>query len=233
MTEVLYLKDCYIKEFEATVINVKDNKYIILDKTAFYPIGGGQPNDTGKIVSNGIEYNVVFVGKFDGNISHEVDKEGLKEGDKVHCIINWERRHKLMRMHTAAHILDSVIHKESGALFTGNQLGEDKSRLDFNLETFDRERMASYIEKANEEIKKAKDVKISFMSKEEASKLSMLLEWDYGDMKELRVIDIEGIDKQPCGGTHIKNTSEIKKIIFDSVDNKGKGRKRLYFKLAD
>lgn len=233
MTEVLYLKDCYLKEFDATVISVKDNKYITLDKTAFYPVSGGQPNDTGKIISSGIEYNIIFVGKFDNNISHEVDKEGLKQGNKVHCIIDWNRRYKLMRMHTAAHILDSVIHKESGALFTGNQLGEDKSRLDFNLETFDREKMQSYITKANEEIKKSKEVKISFMPKEEASKLSMLLEWDYGDMKELRVIDIEGIDKQPCGGTHIKNTSEIKEIIFDSVDNKGKGRKRIYFKLKD
>ncbi|MBI2148452.1 alanyl-tRNA editing protein, partial [Candidatus Woesearchaeota archaeon] len=184
MQEGLYLKDCYLKEFDAVVESVKDNKYIILDQTAFYPVSGGQPNDTGKIIHNNQEYNVVFVGKFDTKISHEVDKEGLKEGDKVHCIINWERRYKLMRMHTAAHILDSVIHKESGAMFTGNQLGEDQSRLDFNLEKFDRERMKSYIEMANEEIRKNKDVKISFMPKEEASKMSMLLDWDYGDMKE-------------------------------------------------
>ena len=126
MTEALYLKDCYLKEFDAIIENVKDEKYIILDKTAFYPVSGGQPHDTGNIVCNDQEYNIVFVGKFDGKISHEIDKEGLKEGDKVRCIINWNRRYKLMRMHTAAHILDSVIHNESGAMFTGNQLGEDK-----------------------------------------------------------------------------------------------------------
>ena len=233
MQEGLYLRDCYLKEFDAIVESVKDNKYIILDQTAFYPVSGGQPHDTGKIIHNNQEYNIIFVGKFDNKISHEVDKEGLKEGDKVHCVINWGRRYKLMRMHTAAHILDSVIHKESGALFTGNQLGEDQSRLDFNLEKFDRERMKSYIEMANEEIKKNKDVKISFMPKEEASKMSMLLEWDYGNMKELRVIDIEGIDKQPCGGTHVKNISEIKGIELVSLDNKGQGRKRLYFKLKE
>ena len=214
MQEGLYLRDCYLKEFDAIIENVKDEKYIILDKTAFYPVSGGQPHDTGNIVCNDQEYNIVFVGKFDGKISHEIDKEGLKEGDKVRCIINWNRRYKLMRMHTAAHILDSVIHNESGAMFTGNQLGEDKSRLDFNLEKFDREKMKSYIEKANEEINKNKDVKITFMPKDEAEKLSMLLDWDYGDMKELRVIEIEGIDKQPCGGTHVKNTSEIKRIEF-------------------
>ncbi|MBS3152014.1 alanyl-tRNA editing protein [Candidatus Woesearchaeota archaeon] len=233
MQEGLYLRDCYLKEFDAIIENVKDEKYIILDKTAFYPVSGGQPHDTGNIVCNDQEYNIVFVGKFDGKISHEIDKEGLKEGDKVRCIINWNRRYKLMRMHTAAHILDSVIHNESGAMFTGNQLGEDKSRLDFNLEKFDREKMKSYIEKANEEINKNKDVKITFMPKDEAEKLSMLLDWDYGDMKELRVIEIEGIDKQPCGGTHVKNTSEIKRIEFVSVENKGQGRKRLYFKLSE
>ncbi len=233
MTELLYLKDCYLKEFDAIVTSVKDEKYVVLDKTAFYPVGGGEPHDTGKIICDNIEYDVIFVGKFDGKISHEVNKEGLKEGDKVHGIINLDRRYKLMRMHTAAHIIDSVIHKESGALFTGNQLGEDKSRLDFNLEKFDKERMKGYIDMANQEIKKGKNVTITFMPKEEAEKLSMLFEWDYGNMKEMRVIDIEGIDKQPCGGCHIKNTSEIKGVEFVSVDNKGAGRKRLYFKLVD
>ncbi len=233
MTEVLYLKDCYLKEFDTEIVNVKDGKYIILDKTAFYPVGGGEPNDTGKIIFNDQEYNVVFVGKFENEISHEVDKEGLEIGNKVHCVVNWERRYRLMRMHTAAHILDSVIHKESGALFTGNQLGEDKSRLDFNLETFDKERMKSYIYKANQEINKNKDVIIKFMPRKEAEKFSMLPDWDYGDLDELRVIDIEDIDFQPCGGCHVKNTSEIKGVEFVSVDNKGKGRKRLYFTLVD
>ena len=234
MTEALYLKDCYLKEFDANIISVKDGKYIILNKTAFYPVSGGQPHDTGKIIYNNIEYNVVFVGKFDSEISHEVDRIGLKEGDKVSCVINWERRYRLMRMHTATHILCSVLLKESGALITGNQLGEDKSRVDFGLENFDREKINSYIEKDNMEFNKNKDVKISFASKEEAEKLSKLAsENNYEGLNELRIIDIDGIDTQPCGGCHIKNTSEIKGLILDSLENKGKGRKRVYFKLIN
>ncbi|MBS3168599.1 alanyl-tRNA editing protein [Candidatus Woesearchaeota archaeon] len=235
MENALYLKDCYLKKFNAKVVSIKDGKYILLDKSAFYPVGGGQPHDEGKIVCKDSEYKIVFVGKFNGEISHEVDHEGLKVGDEVVCFIDWERRYRLMRMHTAAHILDSVIHKESGALFTGNQLGLDKSRLDFSLEDFDRDRMAKYIEDANELVKKGIEVNISFMPKEEAQKFSMLKDWDYSDMKEdeLRIIEIDGIDKQPCGGCHIKNTSEIGKIGLVGLENKGKGRKRLYFTLLD
>ena len=234
MEKALYLKDCYLKEFDAAVVSVKDNKYVILDKTGFYPLGGGQPHDTGKIIFNSEEYNVIFVGKFGNEISHEVSKPGLQEGNNVHCIINWERRYKLMRMHTAMHILCSVLHKENGCLITGNQLGEDKSRVDFGLENFDREKINFFIEKANEEIRKNKEVKISFTSKEEAEKLSKLASEDnYQNMNELRIISIVDIDTQPCGGCHVKNTSEIKEIKLDSLENKGKGRKRVYFTLLD
>src|SRR3989338_2611371 len=136
---MLCLDDSYCKECEATVTGVKDGKFIALDKNLFYPRGGGQPTDTGKIIRGNDdlnqndsnmckfgddrishEFKVVFVGKFDGKVSHEVDKEGLKEGDKVKCIIDWERRYKLMRTHTAAHVLASTMHKELGALITGN-----------------------------------------------------------------------------------------------------------------
>src|SRR3989344_576748 len=233
MTEALYLKDCYLKEFDATVVSVKDGKYIVLDKTAFYPVGGGEPHDTGKILFNGEEYNVVFTGKFDGEISHEVDKEGLKAGDKVQGIIDWDRRYRLMRMHTSAHVLASIIHKETGALITGGNLGLEKSSDDFSLENFDREKLQSYIDKANEVVKEGKDVRINFMSKEEAKKLSKLAEGNYEDYDELRLIEVDGVDIQPCGGCHLKNTSEIKGIKLVSLDNKGKGRKRIYFTLVD
>lgn len=233
MTEALYLDNCYLKEFDASVVSVKDGKYVILDKTAFYPVGGGEPHDTGKIICNRNEYNVIFVGKFGGDISHEVDKPGLNVGDKVHCLVNWDRRYKLMRMHTATHILCAVINKDTGAIFTGNQLGEDKTRIDLSLESFDKEIVQRFIEKANEETRKNKDVKINFVSKEEGEKLSKLSDWDYEGMDKLRMVNVEGIDVQPCGGCHIKNTSEIKGIEFLSIENKGKGRKRIYFKLID
>src|SRR3989344_2482897 len=132
MTEVLYLENSYLKECEATIIKVDEN-YIVLDKTIFYPTSGGQEGDKGKLVRNNGEFNVVFVKKIGEDISHEVNKEGLKVGDKVKCILDWERRYKLMKYHTAAHILSAVFHKEANALITGNQKDEGKARIDFDL----------------------------------------------------------------------------------------------------
>ena len=134
MENALYMTDSYLKEFEAVVESVKDDKFVILDQTAFYPQGGGQPHDTGVMQLNDDDYPVIFAGKFEGKISHEVSKPGLKVGDKVTGKIDWERRYRHMRMHTAAHIIDAVLFNESGALCTGNQLGLEKSRIDFSLD---------------------------------------------------------------------------------------------------
>ena len=163
MESALYMNDSYLKEFEATVESVRDDKFIILDKTAFYPQGGGQPHDTGMIISNDGEYPVVYAGKFSGTISHEVSKHGLKSGDRVNCRIDWDRRYRLMRMHTAAHIIDAVLYNESGALCTGNQLGTDKSRIDFSLDVLDRDKIQQYIGMANEWVGKAVNVKIYYL----------------------------------------------------------------------
>ena len=133
MVKTLYLEDSYLKECDARVVSVTNGKYTVLDQTVFYPKGGGQPCDTGKIVKENETYNVVYVGKFSGEISHEVDRVGLKEGDNVHCILNWERRYKLMRSHTAAHLFGSLLCSGTGALVTGNQIEEDKIRFDFSL----------------------------------------------------------------------------------------------------
>src|SRR5690606_502149 len=156
MTEALYFLDCYLKEFEATVERVTDNKFVVLDRTAFYPESGGQPSDAGKLVreSDGAEFNVLYVGKFNGDISHEIDGEnvsnGLKAGDKVKGFIDWDRRYRHMRMHTATHVIANVIEKEAGAQITGNQLGLDQSRVDFSLEAFDRDKFAEYEKIAND-----------------------------------------------------------------------------------
>ena len=110
---MLYMNDMFMKEFDAKVISVKDDKFIVLDKTAFYPKSGGVDCDTGIMkTEDGKEYNVIFVGKFSGEISHEVNSSGLKEGDIVHCVLNWDRRYKLMRYHTSAHILSAVFRLE-------------------------------------------------------------------------------------------------------------------------
>jgi len=238
MSEVLYLLDCYLKEFDATVESVKDDKFVVLDRTAFYPNAGGQPYDTGKIISeDGTEYPVVFVGKFDGIISHEVGKPGLKPGDKVKCFIDWDRRYRHMRMHTAAHIIANIIEKEAGALITGNQLGLDKSRLDFSLEAFDREKFSEYEKKANDIVREAHKINLSIVSREEAeqklSRLTTLAKGFPPEIKEVRLVEIEGFVIEGCGGTHLANTSEVKGIKIVSLDNKGKNNRRMYFELVD
>ena len=237
----LYMEDSYLKEFEATVKSVKDGKFVVLDKTAFYPQGGGQPWDTGKMVreSDGKEFRVVYVGKFGGEISHEVElpDEGvtLKSGDKVRCTINWDRRFRLMRMHTAAHILFGVIRKETGAKITGNQLGIDKSRIDFDIEKFDSEKMKDYIEKSNRIVDSGLDVRIYFMPAEEAFKkpeLFSLRDVLPPSVKELRLVEISGFDTSADGGTHVRNTKEVGRLVFLKAENKGRGRRRVYFTLG-
>jgi len=121
MQKPLYMDNCYLKEFEATVESVKDDKYVILDNTAFYPLGGGVAYDIGVFLRENEEFPVIYTGKFDDKISHEVSKPGLKVGDKVIGIINWERRYKLMKLHTAAHLLAAIFHNKSNALITGGK----------------------------------------------------------------------------------------------------------------
>ena len=234
MQNALYMNDSYLKEFEATVESVKDDKYVILNRTSFYPAGGGQPNDTGIMISDGDEYPVVYVGKFEGKISHEVSKPGLKAGDKVTGKIDWNRRYRLMRIHTAAHIIDAILYNESGALCTGNQLGLDKSRIDFALDVLDKDKIQQYINMANEWVKKAIDLKIYSLPREEALKIPGIVKLASvmpPEVKELRIVEIPGIDIQADGGTQVKNTSEIGKISLVSVENKGKNNRRMYFTL--
>ncbi|MFH1456061.1 MAG: alanyl-tRNA editing protein [archaeon] len=235
MNPALYLLECYLKEFDAKVVTVTNGKFVVLDKTAFYPNSGGQPYDTGVLVrkSDDKEFKVVFVGKFGDNISHEVD-EGLNEGDEVTGKIDWERRHMFMRLHTAAHILANVILKETGAKITGNQLGLEKSRIDFSLENYDKEKFKEYVEKANEVIAKKLSVTLTLVPLEEAKqilgdKFTTLAKGFSEDIKDVRIVDIKGFAKEACGGTHVKNIEEIGKIVGLKSDNKGKDRRRVYY----
>ena len=229
----LYMTDSYLKEFEATVTKV-DSGMVFLDKTAFYPNSGGQPNDTGTIEKDGQTFNIVNVTKKDGNIAHHVDVEGLKTGDIVRCAIDWTRRYRLMRMHTAAHIIDAILYKESGALCTGNQLGLDKSRIDFSLDVIDREKMQHFIDLSNEAVDRAICVKIYSMKREEALKIPGIVKLANAvppSVEELRIVEIPGIDIQADGGTHVRNTEEIGKIRLLGMENKGKNNRRIYYTL--
>jgi len=235
MEGALYLEDSYLKEFEATVLSVKDSKYVVLDKTAFYPNAGGQPCDTGELIRGGEKFKVVFVGKFSGQISHEVDKQGLKEGDKVKGIIDWRRRYKHMRGHTSAHIISTVIHKETGALITGNQLAEDKIRVDLDLDNFDREAFQRYIDMANEVIGRNLEVRNYTLDRAEAMKIPdifKLAKTFPEEIRKIRIVEIGDFDRQADGGTHVKNTKEVGKLELIKLENKGANNRRMYYRLV-
>jgi misacylated tRNA(Ala) deacylase len=235
MFKALFLVDSYLKELRSTVVSVKDGKYVILNQTIFYPKGGGQPHDTGQIVRGGEVFNVVYVGKFLGEISHEVDQAGLQPGDDVRCVLNWERRYKLMRSHTAAHVLAALLNRGTGALITGNQLEEDRVRFDFSLEKFDRQLLEVYLARANELFGKDVDVKWYELSREEALKIPGVVKMAEAfppDLPVLRIVEIVGLDRQADGGTHVRNLREIGKVELVKTENKGKNNRRIYFKLS-
>ncbi|MEM4348656.1 MAG: alanyl-tRNA editing protein AlaXM [Candidatus Anstonellaceae archaeon] len=240
MQEALYLEDAYLKSCTSNIMQVQEGKYVILDKTVFYPTGGGQPCDTGTLIriSDGATFKVISVSKSWGNIIHEIEPNSsvppLEIGQQVQCNIDWERRYRLMRMHTAGHILSAILYSEKGILITGNQLGTDKSRFDFSLQNFDRAEFESLVKKANEVISCNLEVKVFFISRQEALaypgavKLASALP---PEISTLRMVQIGDIDCQADGGTHVKNTSEIGKIIFLAAENKGKNNRRVIFTL--
>ena len=239
---LLYLHDSYLKNFDAVVVSVKEDKYIILDKTAFYPNSGGQVNDTGTITTDdGRIFDVVYAAKIENDVSHEIvpkdsSNEILREGDKVHCKIDWERRYKLMRSHTAAHVVSGVIANELGAKIHGNQKSVEKVRVDFDTENFDKEYLKSLVDKSNQIISKSNAVDTYFIAKSDMEKDSSMVKLAKGlpeSVDEVRIVDIKDFDKQPCGGTHVKNLSEIGELEFLKADNRGKTHRRLYFKLKD
>jgi misacylated tRNA(Ala) deacylase len=238
MSEAIYLKDCYLKSWEAVVKEVNQGKYVVLGRTAFYPNVGGQPYDTGvmKGVSDVKEFKVVYVGKFSGEISHEVENpEGaeLKPGDGVRCEIDWDRRYAHMRHHTACHILSSVINEKTGALITGNQIAADRTRVDFSLGTMDRDLLPVFEAEANRIIGGSHPVEFEFIGRREALKkphLAMLAK-GLPENEIIRVVKIGSFNEQACGGTHVKNTNEIGKIKIVDFINKGKNNRRIYFVL--
>ena len=228
------MEDPYLKECDATITNVSDSKYIVLDQTVFYPKGGGQINDVGEMTRDSEVFNVVYVGKFSGEVSHEVDRAGLKVGDRVHCKIDWDRRYRMMRSHTAAHVLITILCNKTNALVTGNELTLEKSRFDFNLENFDRDIFMSCIDEANEIFKKDVPVKTYELPREEALKIPGMVKMAEAlppQVSKLRIVEIEGIDKQADGGTHVRNLREVGQIEFLKAENKGKNNRRVYYRI--
>ena len=227
-----YLDDSYLREFRAKVISANVNS-VVLDKTLFYPPSGGQPFDQGSLLRGEEEFKVIRAEVADGKIIHVLDRGGFLIGDEVRGVLDWERRHKLMRGHTACHILSAVIYKETGAKITGNQIDLGRSRVDFSLEKFDKSQMAGYIEAANKVVGEDREVASRFLSKEEAMKTPDLvrLAMEVPDREEIRVVEISGVDAQACGGTHIRRTGEVGIINLVKAENKGKANRRVYFEI--
>ncbi|MEM2137992.1 MAG: alanyl-tRNA editing protein [Candidatus Anstonellaceae archaeon] len=236
MDGALYLHDSYLKSCSSKVVEVKEEKFVILDQTVFYPRGGGQPCDSGKLIrkSDGKEFAVVSVAKSEGKILHEISGSGLPSvGDEVECQIDWVRRYKLMRMHTAGHVLAAIMYK-AGMLITGNQIDTDKTRFDFSMENFDKAAFQKLVDDANAQIARNLEVSVSFLPREEAIKIEGAVKLAAAlppDVKELRMVRIGDVDYQADGGTHVKNTSEIGKIVFLGAENKGKNNRRITYAL--
>jgi len=228
------LEDSYLWAFDATVEYVFDEK-VILDKTAFYPQSGGQPADAGFLFRGDEQFQVVGVEPGERGIKHILDRTGLMPGDKVSGRIDSERRHRFMRSHTACHILSAVIFQETGAKITGNQIELSRSRVDFSLESFDKAKMGEYVEKANGIVGERHPVTTKIIPRAEALALPDLvrLAMDVPDREMIRIVEIEGVDRQACGGTHVKNTGEIGKIKMIKAENKGKANRRVYFARED
>ncbi|HZD12431.1 MAG TPA: alanyl-tRNA editing protein [Candidatus Binatus sp.] len=226
-TKKLFWDQPYDREFDAKIIAVNGQR-VALDQTLYYPRGGGVASDTG-LLSN---HRVVEVTKQDDQIWHSLDQDtGLKQGETVHGVIDWERRHRLMRMHTAGHLLSNIFYREN-CLITGNQIEPDRARFDFNLEQFDRGKIEGLVNEANTVILKDAPVKMYFVNRDEASRipgLVKLAEAAPPSEETLRIVEIEGIDRQADGGLHVARLKEIGKVELLKLENKGKNNRRLYY----
>jgi Ser-tRNA(Ala) deacylase AlaX len=218
----------YMKTFDAKVVSAQGDR-VVLDQTAFNPRGGGLVSDRGTVSGA----NLAEAVKEGEEIVHVMElPPDFKPGEAVHCILDWERRYRIMRMHTAAHILSAVVNKETGALITGNQIGPDESRVDLNLDQFDREKLAHYVDMVNEVVRRAVDVRTFFMKREEALATPGLVKLANAmppSLEMLRVVQIGEVDTQADGGVHVKNTEEIGRVTGLKTDNKGKNNRRIYF----
>lgn len=229
--EELFLEDSYLRECKSTILSIEENK-VVLDQTVFYPTGGGQEHDTGYLIQNGQTFDVINVKKEQGRIVHYVkDTGGLVVGE-VKVKIDWVRRYQLMKHHSLLHVMASVFHRKYGSLCTGNQIHPDKARIDLTeISSLSQEEIADAILKTNEEIKANHLISTRVLPREEAENISGTIKTVVNlipsFVKEIRLVKIGDIDEQACGGTHVKETTEIEGVVLDKVKSKGKGVTRL------
>ena len=236
MTEELYSTDAYARSCEAAVTEAAPEG-VILDRTVFYPRGGGQPGDTGVLRWSGGEVSVVDTVKQGGRLIHVIEGTAPDPGSAVVAEIDWERRYTLMRTHTALHALSGIVFRGYGAKVTGGNMEPGAARMDFELETIGAEFGREVERKLNEELEADRAVTVSFLPRAEAlsdpdlirTKVNLIPE----SVDPIRVIDIDGLDKQADGGTHVRSTAEVGAVRVAKTENKGKGFKRMRIVLVD
>lgn len=250
MTDLLFLTDAYIREFEAVVV-AQVAGGVVLDRTAFYPGGGGQPCDFGRLKSGELAWDVVKVKKADGEVVHFIDGElpgvgtatsassgqatSASSGQAVTGKLDWERRYQLMRTHTAMHILCGVVWRDYGAQVTGGNMEPLQGRMDFEFETMRQELVAEIETAVNREVAAAREVRVQILPREEAFQIPDLIRTKINllpaGITEIRTVELVGLDLQADGGTHVHNTSEVGRMRIVDYKSKGKINKRIYVEL--
>lgn len=238
MTELLYHTDAYLQQFDAIVAAVSpEQRAVVLDRTAFYPGGGGQPCDFGSLTMNGVSYAVDKVKKQGDDVLHFLGgTETLPEaGAAAHGTLDWARRYKLMRTHTALHVLCGTIFRDYGALVTGGEMELLKGRLDFEFETLRGELVREIEAAINKEVEAGREIRIQILPREEAFQIPDLIRTKINLLPEgithVRTVEIVGLDLQADGGTHVRNTREVGRIRVADYKSKGAINKRIYIEV--
>ncbi|MBI2708939.1 MAG: alanyl-tRNA editing protein [Actinobacteria bacterium] len=237
-TDQLYLRDAELRAFAATVVEV-DGRQVALDRSAFYPTGGGQPHDTGTLTWDGHTAAVVEVRKRDDTVWHALagDAPVPGPGASVHGEIDWDRRHALMRTHTALHVLCGVIWNEWGTAVTGGNMEPLSARMDFEFDPLPEGFGARVEQLVNAELAADRRIDVSFLPRDTAvededlirTKVNLIPE----SVREIRVVDIVGLDRQADGGTHVRTTAEVGRVRVVKTESKGKGNKRIRIEVLD
>jgi misacylated tRNA(Ala) deacylase len=233
MTEELFLNDPYLREFDARVVKLAGRE-VILDRTAFYPGGGGQPPDKGTLSIGPVRANVVDARREGGGIVHVLDNPIPETVQELRGEIDWERRLAHMRHHTALHVLSGVIWEHFGAKVTGGQMRTDRARMDFSFPGEWTVEVVGEIERlTNEALAEERPVKVYELPREEALENPDLIRTQVNlvpeRVKRIRIVEIEGLDTQADGGTHVANTREVGRMEITAHKSKGRQNKRIEF----
>ena len=240
MTKLLYQTDSYLKEFQATVQALDEEAHaVILDQSAFYPGGGGQMADKGVLMVDGQEFPLVRAKHGPNGILHivEADHALPPVGSPVTGVLDWDLRYKNMRTHTAMHILCGTIYRDFGAHVTGGDMEPLKGRMDFEFESMTRELIEVIDAAVNKEVAAAREIRVAILPREEAFQIPDLIRTKINllpeNIKEVRTVEIVGLDLQADGGTHVHNTSEVGSMHVVDYKSKGKINKRIYVELDE